>query len=63
MIPVTRLNDKHFVVNVEHIRYVESTPDTMLTLIGGDRIMIKETPEQVVEMAIEYNRQIRVFRD
>ena len=62
MIPVTRLNGKRFVVNAERIRYIESTPDTMLTLVEGDKIMVKETIEQIVELAIEYGRQIRAFK-
>jgi len=62
MIDVTRLNGKRFVVNAELIRYVESTPDTMITLITGDRFMVQETLEEVVSRAIEYGRQIRAFR-
>ncbi len=62
MIDVTRLNGKRFVVNAELIRYVESTPDTMITLINGDRFMVQETLEEVVSRAIEYGRQIRAFR-
>ena len=62
MIPLTRLNGKRFVVNAEHIRYIESTPDTVITLISGDRIMVEEPLEQVVKLAVEYQRQIRVFR-
>ena len=61
MIAVTRLNGKRFVVNAEMIRFIESTPDTIITLISGDRIMVKESLEQVVDLAIQYCRQIRAF--
>ena len=61
MIPVTRLNDKRFIINAEQIRYIESTPDTMITLMNGDKIMVKESLEDVVKLAIEYGRQIRAF--
>ena len=61
MIAVTRLNGKRFVINAEHIRYLESTPDTMVTMINGDKVMVKETVEDVVRLAIEYGRRIRVF--
>jgi len=61
MIAVTRLNSKRFIINAEQIRYIESTPDTMITLMNGDRVMVKESIEEVVCRAIEYNRQIRVF--
>ena len=62
MIAVTRLNDKRFILNAELIKTVEATPDTLITLTTGDKIMVKETLEQVVERAVEYGRLIRTFR-
>ena len=61
MIPVTRLNGKRFVVNAEQIRYIESTPDTMITLMNGDKIMVKEELAEVVDLAVQFSRQIRAF--
>ena len=63
MIPVTRLNGKKFVVNAEQIRFVETTPDTMITLMSGDKVMVAESLEEVVKLAIQYRRQIRVFAE
>jgi flagellar protein FlbD len=59
MIKVTRLNGKGIVVNAELIRFVEQTPDTMITLTSGDKITVRETMDEVVERAIEYARSIR----
>lgn len=61
MITVTRLNQKQMVVNAELIKFVESTPDTMITLTTGDKIMVLESVEQIVEGAIAYGRRIRCF--
>ena len=61
MIPVTRLNGKRFVINAEQIRYIETTPDTMITLMNGDKVMVKEALEDVVQLALEYGRQLRAF--
>jgi len=61
MIAVTRLNGKKFVVNAEHIRYLESTPDTLITLENGDKFMVKETLDDVVNLVIQYQRQIHAF--
>jgi flagellar protein FlbD len=61
MIALTRLNGKQFVVNAEHIRYLESTPDTLVTLENGDKFMVKETMEDVVNRIIQYQRQIHAF--
>lgn len=61
MITLTRLNDKQFVVNAELIKIVESTPDTLITMINGDRMVVKESLEEVVRKAVEYGRQVRAF--
>ena len=61
MISVTRLNDQPLVLNAELIKTVESTPDTLITLINGDRMMVKETMEEIVRKAVEYGRQMRAF--
>jgi len=62
MIALTRLNKKRFVLNAEQIRFIERTPDTMITLVNGDKIMVREPLEQVVELAVEYCRRIRAFQ-
>lgn len=59
MIALTRLNGQSFVVNAEKIRYVESTPDTVVCCDTGDRIMVKESLKEVMQKAIEYARVIR----
>ncbi|MBN1345960.1 MAG: flagellar FlbD family protein [Phycisphaerae bacterium] len=61
MITLTRLNDHKVVVNAELIKTVERTPDTMLTLINGDHLVVKESVEDVVDKAIEYGRRLRAF--
>jgi len=59
MITLTRLNGKKMVVNADLIRSVESNPDTTLTLINGDHIIVTEPMEQVVQLAVEYGRLLR----
>ena len=61
MIKVQRLNDKPMLVNAELIKTVEQTPDTLITLINGDRIMVKDSMEDIVRKAVEYGRQLRAF--
>ncbi len=63
MITVTRLNGHKLVVNAELIKTVEQTPDTMLTLINGDHLVVCETVEEVVARAIDYGRRLRAFVD
>ncbi len=59
MITVTRLNGKPIVVNAELVRSVEENPDTTITLINGDHIIVQERMEAVVDKAIEYGRSLR----
>lgn len=59
MINLTRINGRAFVVNAELIRTVESTPDTLVTLTSGDRLIVKEPVQEVVRRAVEYGRHLR----
>ncbi len=59
MIPLTKLNNQPFVVNAELIKFIESTPDTMLTLTTGDRLIVKETADDVIRKVVQYGRMLR----
>ena len=59
MILLTRLNGSQFVVNADKIRYVESTPDTVVCCDQGERYMVKEALTEVIKRAIEYARVTR----
>jgi flagellar protein FlbD len=61
VINVTRLNGKPFVLNAELIRIVEANPDTTITLTGGEKVLVKESPREVVEKAVEYGRRLRAL--
>jgi len=56
MIRLTRLNQEEFVLNAELIRYVERCPDTLITLINGDTLMVRETLDDVVRRAVTYHQ-------
>ena len=56
MIKLTRLDGEAFILNAELIKYIEQRPDTFITLTLGDRIVVSETPEEVMERTIHYHR-------
>lgn len=58
MISVTRLNDSKFWVNADMIEFIEETPDTVVTLISGNKIVIKESAETVVRAVILFRQQV-----
>ena len=59
MIALTRLNGQQFVINADKIRYVESTPDTVVCCDGGEKLMVKEPLQEVIRRAIDYARAVR----
>lgn len=60
MITVTRLNGKTFVLNADLIQYLEATPDTIVTLLNHEKVLVKEPVDEVVRRVIEYARAIRI---
>lgn len=56
MIKVTRLNDTQLVVNSDLIEFIESTPDTMMSLTTGKKIMIRESIDEVISRVAEFKR-------
>ncbi|CUS76776.1 flagellar protein FlbD [Candidatus Kryptonium thompsonii] len=57
MIKVTRLNGQEIVINAELIEYLEASPDTIIALTTGKKIMVKESVDEVVERIIEYRKR------
>lgn len=56
MVPVTRLDGRELFVAAEHVLYLERTPDTVLTLTTGDRLVVKDSVEDVVARVVAYRR-------
>ena len=56
MIALTRLNGQRFVINAEKIRYLEQTPDTMVCCESGERLMVKESLDEVMDRLREVDR-------
>jgi len=58
MIQLTRLNGNPLVVNSDLIKYAESSPDTVLTLVNGEKIVVLESCAEVVRRTVEYRAQV-----
>jgi flagellar protein FlbD len=58
MILLTRLNNQPLVVNSDLIKWVENAPDTVLTLVSGEKIIVRESTEQVLERVIAFRRAV-----
>jgi flagellar protein FlbD len=58
MIWLTRLNHAPFVLNAEQITHLEVTPDTVIFLTDGQKIVVSETAQDVIDRVIEYRHRI-----
>ena len=58
MIQLTRLNHIQLVLNSDLIEHIEITPDTVITLTTGQKIMVLESAEEVVGRVIAFRRSI-----
>ncbi len=60
MIKLTRLNNRVVVINPDHIGWVDTSPDTTLFLIGGEKIIVRESLEELIDQVVEFRRRLRV---
>jgi flagellar protein FlbD len=58
MIRLTRINRAPLVLNSDLIEHVEATPDTVIALTTGQKLMVLESAEEVVQKVIEFRRLI-----
>ncbi len=58
MIELTKLNDSKITVNAEIIEVVEETPNTIITLTTGKKLIVRETREEVTNLVVAYKRAI-----
>jgi flagellar protein FlbD len=58
MIHLTRLNNQPLVVNSDLIKFVEHAPDTVITLVTGEKIVVREGAQQVLDRILEFRRSI-----
>ena len=58
MIEVTHLNGSAAVVNIDLIERIERTPDTLIVLANGNQLIVKETPEELVQRVCEFKRSL-----
>ncbi len=58
MISVHRLNNEEFLINCDLIEFVEETPDTVISMTSGRKLVVSETCEEIKRLIVEYKQQI-----
>ena len=56
MIRLTHLGGEPFILNAELICYVEARPDTFITLVNGQRLVVAESIDEVLRRAVAYQQ-------
>jgi flagellar protein FlbD len=62
MIELTRLNSQLFYLNCDLIQTIEVTPNTVIHLVSGESIVVREAPEEVVERVAAFRARCWVVR-
>jgi flagellar protein FlbD len=59
MITVTRLDGVRVLLNDELIETIQQTPDTMVSLVNGQTLLVRDTPDELVQRVIEFRQKVR----
>ena len=63
MVEVTRLDGKKYWINPHQVEYMEETPDLTLTMLTGKKVVVRESPEEVIERIVAYRRKIGINQE
>lgn len=58
MIYVTRLNHTPVVLNCDLIEHIETTPDTVISLTSGEKMMVLESADEIIDRVVRFRRSI-----
>ncbi len=58
MIRVTRFSGQQYLLNADLIETIESTPDTVITVLSGRKFIVRETADDLVERILAYRRGV-----
>ena len=58
MIPLTRLNHNPVFLNPDLVKSVEALPDSVITLINGEKLLVLETGQQILHLIVAFRQQV-----
>ncbi|MBR0033313.1 MAG: flagellar FlbD family protein [Treponema sp.] len=61
MIPVTRLDGKKYWINPHMIESMEENPDLTITFLSGKKVVVKETPDDVIKLVVSYRNRLGIL--
>lgn len=57
MIYLTRLNNQQLIVNADLIKFIENAPDTVITLLTGEKLVVRESAAEVLDRIAQFHRK------
>ena len=60
VISLRRLNNQPIMVNADLIESLESTPDTVVTLVSGNKLIVRDSMDEIRDRIVDYKRRIFV---
>jgi flagellar protein FlbD len=60
VIKLTRLNNHVVAINPDHIGWADATPDTTLFMISGEKIIVRETVDELIDQIVDFRRRVRM---
>jgi len=57
MITLTRLDGTRLTINADLIEFIEPTPDTVISLVSGRRVIVREPVAEIVRQVVGYRQQ------
>jgi flagellar protein FlbD len=58
VIPLRRLNNQPIIVNCDLIESIESTPDSVVTLVSGNKLIVRDTLDEIRKKVVDFKREI-----
>jgi len=58
MIRLTRLNQRPLVLNSDLIEFIENAPDTVITLVTGDKLVVRESADEIMDRIVEFRHRL-----
>lgn len=59
MLKLTRLNHHVVAINPDHIGWAEASPDTTLSLLNGEKVIVRESLDELIDLVLRYRRAVR----
>ena len=63
IIEITKLNGTRILINPDLIEIIESTPDTVISLTTGRKIIVKESRQEINNLVKSYRKEISASTD